>query len=269
MKALRTILYLILAAVVVGILVFSYQKTGSIDPKDLLKAGLVLVGIVISLLRPARKGVRGNKKAVYRKAYAEFIGTAFSSDRKLENKFFSAIDDFNRDRPAAALNKLTALRAQCTGTPELYAVTVFSALCNDDLHAYEAAAQLYDAALRIRPGSTLYSNLGLCYQRMGKFELSHRAFENAVALDSNNATAWNNLSSLFFKEGDYAQALRYAEESLKRNAALPQALSTAAVCCSLLGNEEGYQRYYRQAVANGYDGKKIKHAIAALSEDPQ
>ena len=48
---------------------------------------------------------------------------------------------------------------------------------------------------------------------------------------------------------------------------MPQALSTAAVCSALEGNEEKYKQYYRRAVAAGYNGEKIKNAIRNLSAE--
>lgn len=265
MKAFRAIVYGILFAAVIGLLAYTYTKTGTIDASTLVKAGLILVGLILSLLRSGRRSPAGKSVAVYRKAYAAFVSDAFLEDKKLERKFFSAVDDYNRSRYSQGLRKLTALRGECTGSRELYAVTVFMALCSDDAGLYDDAIRHYDAAIKIRPNGTLYSNLGLCYQRKGRFDLAHDALEHAVALDSHNAIAWNNLSALLFREGEYEGALNYAREALKRNAALPQALSTAAICCGLLGQEEEYQKYYRQAVANGYDGNKIKSVLNSLS----
>ena len=263
MKALRIAIYGILLAVVAFLLINTYRTTGTVDASTLTKAGLLAAGIVISMLRPARRRTRASI-ATYRKAYADFVSDAFLEDKKLERKFFSAVADYNRNRPESALRKLAALMPECTGSRERYAVTVFTALCSDDAGLYEDAVRHYDAALRIRPSSTLYSNMGLCCQRLGKTDMARDALDHAVALDSGNAFAWTNLSVLCFREGDYESALRYSQEALKRNATMKQALSTAAVCSALLGCEEDYQRYYRQAVANGYDGAKIKQVVESL-----
>jgi hypothetical protein len=45
---------------------------------------------------------------------------------------------------------------------------------------------------------------------------------------------------------------------------MPQALSIAAICAKLIGDDEEYQTYYRRAVAAGYDGNKIKQVIKQL-----
>ena len=48
---------------------------------------------------------------------------------------------------------------------------------------------------------------------------------------------------------------------------MPQALSCAALCSALLGDDENYRKYYRQAVSAGYDGNKIKNIMAQLNPD--
>jgi tetratricopeptide (TPR) repeat protein len=103
--------------------------------------------------------------------------------------------------------------------------------------------------------------------RLGQLEKAEEAYRNAIRCDEKNAFAWNNLSTLYFRQGDYAQALEYAKAAIAINAQMPQALGCAAVCSAMLGNEEEYRNFYRQAVSAGYDGNKIKSAIAAL--DPE
>ena len=41
-------------------------------------------------------------------------------------------------------------------------------------------------------------------------------------------------------------------------------LTTAAICCGIMGFKEEYEQYYRRAVANGADGNKIKNIIKGL-----
>jgi tetratricopeptide (TPR) repeat protein len=103
---------------------------------------------------------------------------------------------------------------------------------------YEQAIAQYDAALRINPTSSLYSNMGLAYMRLGQLEKAEEAYRNAIRCDEKNAFAWNNLSTLYFRQGDYAQALEYAKSAIAINVQMPQALGCAAVCSAMLGNEE-------------------------------
>lgn len=266
-KALPYILYSIVILGASGLLIYQGLVQKNLESGDLVKSILVIAAAIVGMLRPKRRKKVSNKKALYQKAYSDFIQNAFYDDPKLEKKFYDAVDDYNFDRYAAGIDKLTKLRKECQRTADIYAVTVFTALCYDGMQAYEAATLHYTDAARIRDNSTLHSNAGLCYLRLGRLEEAEEAYHRAIRSDKKNAFAWNNLATLYFKQGDYAQALEYAETAIAVDAQMPQALSCAAICCALLGDEEAYRKYYRQAVSAGYDGNKIKNAIAALDPD--
>lgn len=263
MKALKYILYGLVIAASAGLLAYQGLVEKSLEASDAVKGGLVIAAAIIGMLKPARKTV-SNKKALYQKAYGEFIQNAFSDDPRLEKQLYNAIHDYNLNKPAAAVAKLNKLRKECQRTADLYAVTVFLGLCYDDMQLYTDAVNQYNAALKIRPTSTVSSNMGLCYQRMGKSAEARIAYESAIKLDPHNAFAYNNLSALYFRDGEYYDALEYAELAIKENPTMAQALSTAAICSALIGETEDYERYYKQAVTHGYDGKKIKAVIQSL-----
>ena len=208
-----------------------------------------------------------NKKALYQKAYPEFIQEPFAEEPKLERKFYEAVHDYNRNKPAAGVAKLEALRKECQRTADLRAVTVFTGLCLDDMGRYDEALAKYEAARKIRDCSTLASNMGLCAYRLGNFNQAQDYYEEAIQLDKTNACAYSNLATLYFAMGDYESALGAAEDAISCNEKMPQALSTAAICAKLIGDEEGYTTYYRRAVAAGYDGDKIKRVIKQLDAD--
>ncbi len=264
MKVLKILLAVLLCSAVIGLLCYQGFVTKYLEVKDLLKGILILAGLVLAFFRPRRRGKVSNKKAAYQKAYSEFIQNVFDDEPKLEKKFYNAVDDYNCNKPSAAIHKLEALRKECRRSTELYAVTVFTALCLDNMKAYEKAIAQYDAAMSIRPNSTLASNTGLCYERLGQTEKAMEAYGKAVDLNPGNAVALNNMGALHFRDGDYIGALEYAEDAIEADPRMPQALSLAAICSALLGDQEGYTRYYRQAVSSGYDGRKIKEVIKAL-----
>lgn len=267
-KALPYILYSLVITAAIGMLVYQGLILNDLESTDLTKGVLIIFAAVVGMLRPKRRRKVSNKKALYQNAYKEFIQNAFSDDPKLEKKFYNAVDDYNFNRYAAGISKLTKLRKECTRTADIYAVTVFTALCYDGMELYPEAVAQYEAAASIRPNTTLYSNAGLCCQRMGKYDRSESFYRKALQVDPKNAFAWNNLSALYFRQGDYTQALEYAQKAIEIDPQMAQALSCAAICCSLLGQNDAYEKYYRQAVVNGYDGAKIKNAIRALSTEP-
>lgn len=264
MKALRYILYGLLAAAVIGLVAYQAFITKNLESRNLVKAALLLAGILLSLLRPRKTRYVGSKKTLYQKAYGEFIQGAFADDARLEKKFYSALHDYNNSKPQAGVKKLIVLRKECQRTADVYAVTVFTGLCLDDMGLYEEAANVYENALNLRPNATLASNLGLCYQRLGNPEQAMAAYERSISLNPENPFVYNNISVLYFRDGNYETALAYALQALNHDSSMKQALGTAAMCYALLGNEESYKEYYRKAVAAGQDGNKLKATIKSL-----
>lgn len=266
MKKLPYILYGILAVALAGLLIWDYLPDHAIDPANLSRAGLLLLGLVLSVMKLSSRTTRtvSNKKALYSKAYAEYIENVFPEDKKLQKQFFDAVDDYNHDKPAAGVSKLEKLLPSCTRRSDRYAVTVFLALCLDDMQVYDKAAEQYRAALSMKPHSSLASNLGLVLERMGKPEESAAAYHQAVQLDPGNANAWNNIAQQQLRNGDYEAALETAGKAAQLNPKLYQAHNALAICSYLLGDLEAYEQHYRRAVSNGADGARIKAFIDSL-----
>lgn len=265
MKALKYILYGLVIAAAAGLLAYQGLVEKNLDSSNITRCLLIIAAAIIGMLKPNKqRRIVSNKKAAYQKAYSQHIQNAFEDDPKLEAKFYNAIHDYNRNKPAAAIAKLEKLRKECQRSADLRAVAVFTALCYDDMGLYDKSIPQYEAALGIRSNSSLYSNMGLAYYRLGDEAAAEKAYNDAIRVDPQNAFAHNNLATLWFRRGDYAQSLRWAEAAIAINSGMPQALSTAAICCAMLKDQEGYEKYYRQAVANGYDGKKIKDFLARM-----
>ena len=266
MKKTAYIIYGLLALVTTGLLVYDIFIAKDFTSSDLRKYIFIIIGIIVSIIKLKTGSAKqsGNKKKLYQNAYSEFIQGAFSDDPKLEKRFYLAVDDYNRNRPAKAIEKLEKLRKECLKTADIYAVIVFTALCYDELRLSHLAAEFYAQALNIRPNSTLASNLGLCYGKMGKPEAAINAYNLSIRIDPNNAYPWNNLAQLYIGQAAYEEALPYAEKAAALNSKMPQAHAAMAICHAMLGNEEEYTACYRRAVACGYDGAKLKAYIQAL-----
>ena len=267
MKALRFILPGLLILAVIGLLVYQGFVEKSLETGNLTRGVIIILGSIGTMFKKPKQRPVSNKKVLYQKAYPEFIQEPFAEEPKLERKFYDAVHDYNRNKPASAIAKLEKLRGECQRTADLRAVTVFAGLCLDDMGRYPEALAKYDAARKIKDCSTLASNMGLCSYRLGNFKQAQDYYEEAIQLDSSNAYAYNNLATLYFAVGDYESALGAAEDAISCNEKLPQALSTAAICAKLIGDDELYTTYYRRAVAAGYDGDKIKRVIKKLDAD--
>lgn len=264
MKALRYILPILLILAVLGLYGYQYFVQDNLETRDITRGAIIILGAIGTMFKKPKQRPVANKKALYQKAYPEFIQEPFADEPKLEKRFYDAVHDYNRNKPADAVAKLEKLRKECRNTAEMRAVTVFTALCLTDLGRHGDALKQYEAARRIRDCSTLASNMGLCAYRLGNLRQAQDYYEEAIQLDSNNAFAYNNLSTLYFAVGDYESALGAAQDAISCNEKMPQALSTAAICAKLLGFDGDYDQYYRRAVAAGYDGDKIKRVIKQL-----
>lgn len=264
MKALRYILFSLLILACIGLLGYQYLSQGHLETSQVTRALLVIVGSIMSMLKKPKAKV-SNKKATYSKAYSEYIQNAFQNSPKLERQFYDAVHLYNLNKPDKAVAKLEKLRKECENSGDLRAVTVFTALCLDEMQLYEKAIVQYQAALSTRNSSSLRSNIGLCYQHLGNYQEAERCYEQAIQLDSKNAYAINNLSALYFRLGNYDAALDTAMDAIEVDRKMRQALTTAAICCGILGYTDEYEQYYRQAVSNGADGARIKQVIKNMN----
>ena len=265
MKYIRYILCILLILVVIGLMAYQEFVTHDLDSFNMVRGALIILAAVSTMLKKTTGEKIANKKAFYQKAFPEFIQEPFAQDPKLEKKFYEAVHMFSQGKPASAVSALEKLRMECTSTAELWPVTVFTAMALSGVGHYQNALEKFDAARKIRDYSSLASKMGLCCHRLGRTGEAAKYYEEAIAMDSSNAVAYNNLSALQFSMGDYENALASAQDALEINGQLPQALGTAAICAKLLGDEEEYDHYYRRAVAAGYDGKKIKNALRQLN----
>jgi len=269
MKKFIYALYALVAFLLIGLLIYEYAETGTIASRSLSKCIVVLAGIVVGILRSIgrdRKQVI-NKKALYSKAYAEFIGNAFANNPKQEKVFYSALDALNRNKLDVCIKKLSSLLHNCYNSQDRCALEFFLGLCKDDMQLYEEAIKHYSAAQHIRPNSSIASNIGLCYDRMGKLADSARYYQEAIQLDPNNPFPYNNLAQQALRTGNYIQGVEYARQALSYNANMTSALNAMAICSYMTGDMDGYETYYRQAVSNGTDGNQLKAYIAALNTD--
>ncbi len=266
-RILMSIFYgiVLLAAVAVLLIAALEEKQ---DFSFWLKGGLVVVSLTAAFIgsltgASAQKNM-GSKKHLYRERYGSFIGRAFAMDAKAEKKLFKAIDRYATDKPADGLPILRKLYDECQSQEDRYAVVTFMGLCLDDMQVCDKAIEMYDFSLRMKPSSTIASNMGLCYNRIGDYEQAMESYQQAIAIDAENAYAHNNMAALLIRQGDYEEALLAAEQAVEINHRMPQALNAMAVCHYMLGNMDEYQKYYRQAVSAGSDGTKLKAYIRSL-----
>lgn len=77
------------------------------------------------------------------------------------------------------------------------------------------AITYYQAERDVEPSSNLMLELGRAYARLGEPDSARIAYEQALALDSTNATAYMWLGQLHEELGDFDQALAYSRGGLR------------------------------------------------------
>ena len=179
MKAFRYISYALIILAAIGLLCWYIFIEKRFDSSDIIKCALILSGAILGIFKAGKRRTP-KVKVFFQKAYGEFIDGAFSDSPTQERKLYAAIYDYYRQKPSSSYAKLLKLRKECQRTNDIYAVTVFLGLCCDDMGIYEDAISHYQAALAIRHNSTVFSNMGLCFQHIGKFEEAEDAYRNAL-----------------------------------------------------------------------------------------
>lgn len=247
----------------IGALIWQFSA-GEMTTRTLIRAILVLAGIVLSLLKLSSQRTPARKKQAYANAYKDLIGNAFAENPALEKKLYRAIDDYNSGKFSRGAKRLEAMYFNCENNAQRFAVKAFSGLCYGELKDYPNAISQYNAALNLRENSTVASNLGLCYTSVGDFRSAQECYLRAARADSGNPYPLNNLAQLLIKQGDYEAALPYALEAIQRKQDMPQALNAAAICYAMADNDEEYQRYFHRAVSAGSNPKTLKAYIEQL-----
>lgn len=87
----------------------------------------------------------------------------------------------------------------------------------------QKALDFYQKSIKLDPGNTeAHYNLGNVYARKGKNQEAISSYLRAVEADPNYMDAWVNLSILSFKEGDFANAVKYCDEAVLLGYNAPQ-----------------------------------------------
>lgn len=195
-------------------------------------------------------------------AYAKELGNAFADDPKKREALLGALRLFNEDKYPAAIKALDALRMEACTRDEIYAVGLFTALCQEGLGLKEAAAATYEeTAAKGAPSGQLYSNLGLLYASMDEPIRAGEALLQAIKLDPENPVAHNNMANLLLRMGEYDDAGLAASNAIRLNPNQYQAWTVMAVVAGVKGDEEHMEKCVRKAVELGQDEGALRRAI--------
>ena len=254
----------LLDVAVIGLLVYEIVVLDKIDSGSITRTAVILISSLLTLAKLFARRGKKRSPAFYREQYKHIVGNAFSSDKKLERCFLSAIDDFNNDRYNRAIKRLKALLPRLTSNDDRFATLFFIAICYSDMGLYSAAIETYIQAEPMKANSTLLSNLGMCYRNVGDFESAIGAYEDAIEIEPSNAFPYNNIAQLLLEDAEYEDALDWAIKAAELKPDLYQAYNAQAICYAMLGDKESYEKSLKKAVAHGSDRAKIIRYVKNL-----
>lgn len=258
--------FLIPIVMVLGFSLLSAQmfSSGSVNPLFLGAIAVVLLIMMISFR--SKSAPAKSAEAVAQELLDDFSKDAFADNEELKKTFYSALDNYGKNMPKAALSKLEKLEPQCSGDKEVYAVSLLKAKVLCTLQKYPNAIRAYNKAVVLNPTCAVASAMGDCYQRLGKLEKARDSYEFAIELDPKNTDALSRLATTYVADWDYEKALDCAMQVLELDEKASSALATAAICYGMLNDPVMSKQYTRLAVENGYSEKKITDTIDALKK---
>lgn len=238
--------------------------SGGMHPAVLvaLAAGAMLL---MAAIRPKNKNGKASPDAALT-ILGDFAKDAFDYDDKLSNKFQSAVADYINSMPKSAINKLTALEAQCKTDADTYAVSVALGMAKTTVGDFEAAIKLYNKAVVIYPTTELAQAIGAAQQRIGELKQARDSYEFALDLDPENIEARSALATAYVADGKFEEAIEVAETALAQDETHASSLATCAICYGVLNDPLLCKSYTEKAVAQGYKEDKITATIPALKK---
>ena len=255
------VLLILLLVGAVGLLIWQAASNGWVFDKDnVVKGGLIIIGLLISLIRIIAKMGGGTSLKQYEALYQKRIGAAFSAQGKVKYKkaLLRAIADYNEDRYESAISKLLSLSEKCDTSDDYNAVLLFLALSYAESGMTDRAVDTYERLVRIYPrNSTAWSNLGLLYRQSGNHERAVACIESALDYDPDNAYAWNNLAQAYLDACEWEKVIEPALSAVRIKNDMYQAETALVVAYFALGESEKSKQYFDRAVLHGASAAKL------------
>lgn len=255
---IRVIAVLVIVAAV-ALYVYGIVVNGDAPTDNLLRSVIIALSGVSALMKTFPKRRALNE---YAAAFSKELGDAFADDTRKREKLLEAVRLFDEDKNHAALKVLDDLRQDARTRDEIYAVGLFTALCQRDLGLKAAAIATYeDTAAKGAESSQLYSNLGILYGETDP-DKAFSAYMKAIKLDPQNPMPHNNVAALMLRLGEYDGAGQAAANAVELNPNQPHAWTTLAIVAGIQGDEERCEKCIRKAVECGQDEAALRGAIA-------
>ena len=264
-----SVLLILLIVGAIGLLVWQGASNDWVfDQSNLVKGGLVIVGLIFSLVRMLGRVGGGASLHGYETAYRKHIGGAFAAPerKKQKNVLLRAIADYNQNKYSSAISRLESLYEECMSSEEKGVVLFFIALSFADSGMNDAATEAYEKSVGIYPrNSTAWSNLGLLYRQKGDTEKSVECIEAALDYDRENAYAWNNLAQAYLAAGKWNQVIAPAIRALELKNDFYQAETALTVAYFALDEREKSKQYFDRAVLHGANADRLTSVLHGIA----
>ena len=267
LTAVMFALIAILLAAMVVILVVEYRSMGALSTSSITRAVIIFASVLLAAFKLISMSSAKRKiaKLPYRDHYAEIIGNAFSDDKKLEKRLFSAIDAYRSLNFAKAIKILNALFPNAENNEDIFCILFFSAKCYYQSRYYDTAVKLYTKAFELKKSAPVASNLGLCYGFLGDGDKALEWCKKAITVDPNDAYAYNNLGYALMEKGEYSQAVDHFLKAVTIKMNFEDALCNATVCYAMLGDKLNYEKYLTLSVQHGASREEITEYLKTLN----
>ncbi len=272
-KILTVILYIVIIALIGGCIALFVIETKNngwkIDPSRASKLGILLAGLVLSLVRLIGKTGNTPPLKKYESLYAKELGGAFSEpdQKKEKRKLLKGIACYDQNKFAKAEEHFKSLNGACRRRDDHTAVLLFLALTYTDWGMPDKAVTTYEELLRHAPNhSTAWSNLCSLYRQQGKHDKAIHAAKEAIRYNESNAFAWNNLAQVYISANDWQKVISPALRALEINCKMYQAETALTVAYYAMGDIENSKKYFNSAVTHGADPQKLNYILNGLAQ---
>ena len=231
------------------------------------KSGVILMGLVVTLIRLLIQGGAERGLKFYARAYEKELQGAFlHDDQKKERKaLLRAVRYYDEKRYQKAIDLLMNLLRSAERREDFRAVCLFHALACSDSGLIDEAISSYEKALHYCPEySTAWSNLGILYGKKGRKKDALEAFFHALEADPSAALPYNNIAQLYLRHNQWGEAITYAEKAIALQSNLAPAANALAIAHYALGNYEESRKYADIAVMNGSNRQSLATIFAYL-----
>ena len=249
---------------VIGLVVYEYVTTQTVDKATIVKALFIIAGGIISLLK-IFSGMGG--KIPYQKyeaAYAKELANTFVGDnnKKERKELLEAIHLFNLKQYDRAIVSLEKLLKKCQTSGDVYGVKLFMALSYEGTKSGYKAMEIYKEMIRqgtARP--TPYINLGVLYELEDKLSDAVECFYEAIRLDPTDYHSYNNLAQILAGNDEFEEAIECAQKALELKNNFNDCLEVLALSYNALGDYENAEKYFIKCLKTGSNEQKLRRVM--------